>query len=130
MYGSYKGNRLYVILTCKMPAVIGRMGYPPSYSSFYSNITLQYYIQYMHIYRDAYLIQPMNLAYISQGGHIPALHIQNAWNRLKRRWKWLFYSKRRQLERCALLKEELMMAAWHPRRVERWLDAGIEVEDM
>lgn len=28
------------------------------------------------------------------------------------------------------LREELMMAAWHPDRVERWLEAGIEIEDM
>jgi hypothetical protein len=28
------------------------------------------------------------------------------------------------------LREELMMAAWHPKRVERWLEAGIECEDM
>lgn len=27
-------------------------------------------------------------------------------------------------------QEELMMAAWHPKRVERWLEAGVEPEDM
>jgi hypothetical protein len=27
-------------------------------------------------------------------------------------------------------QEELMMAAWHPKRVERWLEAGVECEDM
>lgn len=31
--------------------------------------------------------------------------------------------------RFAPLREELMMAAWHPRRVERWLEAGLEPED-
>jgi hypothetical protein len=31
-------------------------------------------------------------------------------------------------DRCATYKEELMAAAWHPRRVERWVEAGgIEV---
>jgi hypothetical protein len=27
-------------------------------------------------------------------------------------------------DRCAAFKEELMAAAWHPRRVERWVEAG------
>ncbi len=33
-------------------------------------------------------------------------------------------------ERMEPLREELMMTAWHPKRVERWLEAGIECEDM
>jgi hypothetical protein len=34
-------------------------------------------------------------------------------------------------DRCAVYKEELMAAAWHPRRVERWLEAGgIEMLEM
>jgi hypothetical protein len=33
-------------------------------------------------------------------------------------------------ERFAPLCEEIMMAAWHPTRVERWLEAGVEIEDM
>ena len=33
-------------------------------------------------------------------------------------------SRRRIKERMDLIKEELMAAAWHPRRVERWLEAG------
>ncbi len=33
-------------------------------------------------------------------------------------------------ERFAPLCEEIMMAAWHPTRVERWLEAGIQPEDM
>ncbi len=28
------------------------------------------------------------------------------------------------------LKEELMAATWHPRRVAAWLDAGVDVTDM
>jgi hypothetical protein len=37
-------------------------------------------------------------------------------------------SKQRIQERHKLLKEEIVAAAWHPRRVERWLDQGIEIE--
>jgi Leucine-rich repeat (LRR) protein len=38
--------------------------------------------------------------------------------------------KQRCQERCLTVKEELMAAAWHPRRVERWIEAcGIEVLD-
>jgi hypothetical protein len=32
--------------------------------------------------------------------------------------------KRRAQRRCAMLKEELMAAAWHPRRVWAWIEAG------
>lgn len=31
--------------------------------------------------------------------------------------------------RCAVYKEELMAAAWAPARVERWLEAGANLED-
>lgn len=34
------------------------------------------------------------------------------------------------LDRCNTIKEQLMMKAWHPNRVEKWIDAGIDVEDM
>ena len=33
-------------------------------------------------------------------------------------------------ERANLFKEELVAQAWHPRRVERWLEAGAELEDL
>ena len=33
-------------------------------------------------------------------------------------------SKQRCVERCLSVKEELMAAAWHPNRVERWLEIG------
>jgi hypothetical protein len=36
----------------------------------------------------------------------------------------------RVVERCLCVKEELMMRAWHPDRVLRLLEAGIDVEDM
>ncbi len=39
-------------------------------------------------------------------------------------------AKERQLERCAVYKEELMAATWHPDRVMRWMEAGLDVEDM
>lgn len=34
------------------------------------------------------------------------------------------------LDRCNTIKEQLMMKAWHPNRVEKWINAGIDVEDM
>ncbi len=36
----------------------------------------------------------------------------------------------RVVERCLCVKEELMMRAWHPDRVMRLLEAGIDMEDM
>jgi hypothetical protein len=41
-----------------------------------------------------------------------------------RAWREENISKPRVQERTRRLKEELMMDAWHPDRVERWLDAG------
>ena len=46
--------------------------------------------------------------------------------------KYLFplcIMKRRAKERSALIKEELVANAWHPDRVQKWLDAGIDIED-
>jgi hypothetical protein len=53
-------------------------------------------------------------------------------------WDWVMLSlnpmkpykirveeKKRSLERCNSIKEELMASAWHPKRVERWLEAGV-----
>ncbi len=36
----------------------------------------------------------------------------------------------RVVARTALFKEELIAAAWAPIRVQRWLEAGLEVEDL
>ena len=32
--------------------------------------------------------------------------------------------KKRNQDRCLAIKEDLMAAAWHPRRVEKWLEIG------
>ena len=37
--------------------------------------------------------------------------------------------KRRAKERSALIKEELVAKAWHPSRVEKWLEAGLDIDD-
>jgi len=37
--------------------------------------------------------------------------------------------KRRAKERSALIKEELVAKAWHPSRVEKWLEAGMDIDD-
>ena len=39
-------------------------------------------------------------------------------------------NKKRIQERCLVIKEELMATAWHPRRVERLLDAGYSFEEV
>jgi primosomal protein N'' len=39
-------------------------------------------------------------------------------------------SKERCMKRCAQYKEEIMMKAWHPSRVEKLLHMGYDVEDM
>jgi hypothetical protein len=31
---------------------------------------------------------------------------------------------------CKAMKKDLIAAAWHPRRVEKWLEAGIQLEDL
>jgi hypothetical protein len=39
-------------------------------------------------------------------------------------------SKKRCVERCAKYKEQIMMKAWHPSRVEKLLEMGYDIEDM
>ena len=39
-------------------------------------------------------------------------------------------SKERSLKRCKEYKEEIMMKAWHPSRVEKLLEMGYDIEDM
>ena len=41
-----------------------------------------------------------------------------------RDWQERPLSKQRTQERCRIIKEDLMKAAWHPRRVKKWLEAG------
>lgn len=33
-------------------------------------------------------------------------------------------------QKCRQLKEELMMATWHPRRIERWLSLGMDIDEL
>jgi len=39
-------------------------------------------------------------------------------------------SKKRCMKRCAQYKEEIMMKAWHPSRVQMLYEMGYDVEDM
>ena len=39
-------------------------------------------------------------------------------------------SKERSLKRCKEYKEEIMMKAWHPTRVQKLLEMGYDIEDM
>lgn len=52
------------------------------------------------------------------------------YNRRWQEWREDQASKPRTQERTRVFKEELMMEAWHPDRVERWLDSGVELEAM
>ncbi len=45
-------------------------------------------------------------------------------------WVEDIISKKRIQERCEVVKEGLMAAAWHPTRVEQWLSAGVELETL
>lgn len=47
-----------------------------------------------------------------------------------RDWQEQPRSKERSQERCKIIKEELMMTAWHPRRVERWLQEGYSLDEI
>jgi hypothetical protein len=39
-------------------------------------------------------------------------------------------SKKRCTKRCATYKEQIMMKAWHPSRVEKLIVMGYDIEDM
>jgi Leucine-rich repeat (LRR) protein len=43
-------------------------------------------------------------------------------------WREVEASKKRSQERCEAVKEDLMATAWHPKRVEQWLSAGVDLE--
>ena len=47
-----------------------------------------------------------------------------------REWREEQASKERIQAKHRLLKEEIVMEAWHPRKVEKWIEAGVELEDM
>jgi len=42
-----------------------------------------------------------------------------------RDWQESSLYKQRTQERCRIIKEDLMKAAWHPRCVEKWMEAGV-----
>jgi hypothetical protein len=44
--------------------------------------------------------------------------------------EWMAQSKKRCTARCKIYKEEIMMKAWHPSRVEKLLEMGYDIEDM
>jgi hypothetical protein len=65
----------------------------------------------------------------------PKLIIQHIPGRISmeeniKRWRDWHSGETRCRERCAAIKEELMAAAWYPRRVEKWINEyGIEILD-
>jgi hypothetical protein len=44
--------------------------------------------------------------------------------------EWMAQSKERCTTRCAIYKEEIMMKAWHPKRMQMLYELGYDVEDM
>ena len=84
--------------------------------------------------------KPWNYCYLSANPNI-------TWEIVKanpeKPWNYLYLSlnsmgkydlpfcimKRKAKERIEKIKEELIAKAWHPSRVERWLEAGIDIED-
>jgi hypothetical protein len=43
---------------------------------------------------------------------------------------WEGLSKDRCIKRCAQYKEEIMMKAWHPKRMQMLYELGYDMEDM
>ena len=61
---------------------------------------------------------------ITDGCHLPLLRNKDErMDKYIERWR-TYQSERRVKQRTALLKEELIAAAWHPNRVAIWLEAG------
>jgi hypothetical protein len=56
------------------------------------------------------------------------IHLKTERRCRKRVARWLarVIEARRQQKRCKHIKEDLMAAAWHPDRFEKWLQAGVE----
>ena len=52
------------------------------------------------------------------------------YDRRWREWREEQASKKRIQEKTRLLKEEIAMAVWHPRKVMRLLEFGVDLEDM
>lgn len=75
-------------------------------------------LQYFFCYKSPLILQR------EEGESVPD------YNRRWREWREDQASKPRVQERTRVLKEELMMEAWHPDRVERWLEAGVELDCM
>jgi Leucine-rich repeat (LRR) protein len=47
-----------------------------------------------------------------------------------RAWREEKESRKRIQTKHRLLKEEIVMEAWHPRKVERWVELGVELADL
>ena len=51
------------------------------------------------------------------------------YNKRWHEWREEKASKKRIQERNGVMKEDLMMAAWHPNRMEKWLEAGYDPDE-
>jgi hypothetical protein len=68
----------------------------------------------------------------------PSLTMQDVLANPDKPWDWAVLSQTLNLkrdlqalkDRTGLFHEELVAKAWHPTRVQAWLDAGVEIEDL
>jgi hypothetical protein len=93
---------------------------------------------YRHILYSSYTMNvfKQNIDYFKQvTPFFPELFTPGLWDSeegLVRKWVREFneYHSKRVAERSAIFKEELLAKAWHPDRVERWIESGIKLENL
>ena len=76
---------------------------------------------------------PKTLRFLScKGNHFPNNKVDESIPDYMKRYHAFqeLKSKERIIHRCSLYFEELMMKAWHPDRVEKWMLAGVDMEEM
>ena len=54
----------------------------------------------------------------------------NWWNLSINTFGWRVENRERIIERNNFIKEELYEVALHPRRIQKWLDNGMQIEDL
>jgi hypothetical protein len=122
-FGCYKGGRIYISFDRSANS---------SYSMGMSHYSDIWYLPFEGTYpfedpENAYSVKNVHFSVL---GRPLEAQFNNSMRPLQYAWRKNVKSRKRSQERCAAIKEELMAAAWHPRRVAAWLEAGIETEDM
>jgi hypothetical protein len=81
-------------------------------------------IQYNDIYELPYLPDSLQILRL-QGNPRLERYIGKKLPEVREMIKQLIASKR-----CRVYKEELMMVTWHPLRLQKWIDLGLDIDDM